>query len=108
MNRARWQMGDILDEASALVQCKECPWYKSCVMPMRFTVEDIKRQLPGQYPVSDDATMSKYFSELAAATQNFLLESCPIFIQRLRASPRLAERIKRIMQSWGMEEEEGS
>jgi len=49
--------------------------------------------------------MSRYFAELAAATQNFLLEGCPVFIQRLRASPKLAERIKKLMQSWGAEEE---
>jgi len=32
-------MTDILNEAYGLIQCKECPWYKSCVMPMRFTAE---------------------------------------------------------------------
>jgi len=98
-------MSDILDEAAAVVQCKECPWYKSCVMPMRFTLDDIRRQLPGSSFSTDDATMSKYFAELASATQNFLLEGCPVFIQRLRASPKLAERIKKMMQSWGAEEE---
>ncbi|MEE9401353.1 MAG: hypothetical protein V3V32_04965 [Dehalococcoidia bacterium] len=101
-------MSDILDEATAVVQCKECPWYKSCVMPMRFTLDDIRRQLPSSSFSSDDATMSRYFAELAAATQNFLLEGCPVFIQRLRASPKLAERIKKMMQSWGAEEEPGS
>ena len=100
-------MGDILDEAAALVQCKECPWYKSCVMPMRFTIDDIKRQLPGSSSISEDATMSRYFAELASATQNFLLEGCPIFIERLRASPRLAERIKKMMQSWSAEDKAG-
>ncbi len=101
-------MSDILDEAAAVVQCKECPWYKSCVMPMRFTLDDIRGQLPSSSLSSDDATMSKYFAELAAATQNFLLEGCPVFIQRLRASPKLAERIKKMMQSWGGEEEPDS
>ncbi len=101
-------MSDILDEATAVVQCKECPWYKSCVMPMRFTLDDIRGQLPSSSFAPDDATMSRYFAELAAATQNFLLEGCPVFIQRLRASPKLAERIKKMMQNWGAEEEPGS
>jgi hypothetical protein len=101
-------MSDILDEASAVVQCKECPWYKSCVMPMRFTADDIRRQLPNSSLVTDDATMSRYFAELASATQNFLLEGCPVFIQRLRDNPKLAERIKKMMQSWGMEEIDSS
>jgi hypothetical protein len=101
-------MSDILDEAAAVVQCKECPWYKSCVMPMRFTMDDIRRQMSGSSFATDDATMSRYFAELAAATQNFLLEGCPVFIQRLRASPKLAEKIKKLMQNWGMEEDDSS
>ena len=36
-------MGDVLNEAYGIVQCKECPWYKSCVTPMRFTAEDLRR-----------------------------------------------------------------
>ena len=43
-------MSDILDEASALVQCKQCPWYKSCVSPMRYNAEDIAGQLQQQMP----------------------------------------------------------
>ena len=103
-------MSDILDEASAVVQCKECPWYKSCVAPMRFTMEDLKRQLNTTMPQAglqpwEESGMSKLLGDLASATQNLVLESCPIFIQRLRASPKLAERIKKMMQSWGTEEE---
>lgn len=102
-------MSDILDEASAVVQCKECPWYKSCVAPMRFTMEDLKRQLNLTMPQAglqpwEESGMSKLLGDLASATQNLLLESCPIFIQRLRTSPKLAERIKKMMQSWGEEE----
>ena len=71
-------------------------------------MEDIKRQLPDSSFASEDTTMSRYFAELASATQNFLLESCPIFIERLRSSPKLAERIKKMMQSWGAEDKPGS
>lgn len=97
-------MGDILDEASALVQCKECPWYKSCVMPMRLTIDDLQRQLPPGASLSEDSGLVKYLTEMAQASQNFLLEGCPIFIERLRQNPKLAERIKRLMQTWGREE----
>jgi hypothetical protein len=72
---------------------------------MRFTIDDIRRQMPGTSLTGDDATMSRYLSELAAATQNFLLETCPIFMQRLKANPKLAERIKKLMQTWGEEDE---
>ncbi len=103
-------MGDILDEAYGLVQCKECPWYKTCVMPMRFTAEDIRRQLessaPGtSIPSQMDLSLQNLLSSMATAAQNSLLEGCPIFIDRLRANPKLAQRIKEMMQSWSKEEE---
>ena len=99
-------MGDILDEAYAIAQCKDCPWYKSCVMPMRFTAEDIRRQLESSAPGMDlsqqaDLGIQSLLSSMATAAQNSLLEGCPIFIQRLRASPKLAQRLKQIMQNWG-------
>jgi hypothetical protein len=104
-------MGDVLDEAYALVQCRECPWYKSCVVPMRFTAEDIRRQLestPGaNFPRQADLGMQNLLSSMAAAAQNSLLEGCPIFIERLRNNPKLAQRLKEMMQNWGKEEEQG-
>ncbi len=102
-------MDDILDEAYGIVQCKECPWYKACVMPMKFTAEDIRRQIeqgvPGAgTPQQVDTNMQNLLSSMATAAQNSLLEGCPVFIQRLRASPALAQRIKQMMLSWGEEE----
>ncbi len=105
-------MGDILDEAYAVVQCKECPWYKSCVVPMRFTAEDIRRQLEASAPgmsasQPSDISIQNLLSSMASAAQNSLLEGCPIFIERLRTSPKLAQRLKEIMQNWGEEENPG-
>ena len=103
-------MGDVLNEAYAVVQCKECPWYKSCVVPMRFTAEDIRRQLEASAPGANispqaDLGMQSLLSSMATAAQNSLLESCPIFIDRLRANPKLAQQLKEMMQNWGKEEE---
>ncbi len=103
-------MGDILNEAYAVVQCKECPWYKSCVTPMRFTAEDIRRQLESSAPEMNipqqaDLGMQSLLSSMATAAQNSLLEGCPIFIDRLRANPKLAQGLKELMQNWGREEE---
>ncbi len=103
-------MGDVLDEAYAIAQCKDCPWYKSCVSPMKFTAEDIRRQLESSAPgmgMSSEANlgMENLLSSMATAAQNSLLEACPVFINRLRASPKLAQRLKKIMQDWGKEEE---
>ncbi len=102
-------MDDVLSEAYGIIQCKECPWYKSCVMPMRFTAEDIRRQLESSAPgmntsLQADLGMQNLLSSMATAAQNSLLEGCPIFIDRLRANPNLAQRIKEMMQNWGQEE----
>jgi hypothetical protein len=47
--------------------------------------------------------MQNLLASMATAAQNSLLEGCPIFIERLRSNPRLAQRIKEIMQQWGAE-----
>lgn len=97
-------MSDILNEAYGIVQCKECPWYKSCATPMRVSAEDIRSQLasaaPGTAPPSEMG-MQSLLSNMAAAAQNSLLEGCPVFIDRLRRSPELAQRIKELMRNWG-------
>lgn len=102
-------MSDVLNEAYGLAQCKECPWYKSCVVPMKFTAEDIRRQLESSAPGMNtsqqaDLGMQNLLSSMATAAQNSLLEGCPVFIDRLRANSSLAQRIKEIMQNWSQEE----
>ena len=106
-------MDDVLNEAYGIVQCKECPWYKACAMPMKFTAEDIRRQLeqqaPGMgIPPQMDLGMQNLLSSMATAAQNSLVEGCPIFIERLRNSSKLAQKLKELMQNWGGEEEEES
>jgi hypothetical protein len=102
-------MNDVLNEAYGIVQCKECPWYKSCVTPMRFTAEDIRRQLESAPGINvsqpADLGMQNLLSSMATAAQNSLLEGCPVFIARLRDNPMLAQRLKEIMQKWGEEEQ---
>ncbi|MDD5700881.1 MAG: hypothetical protein PHU23_02420 [Dehalococcoidales bacterium] len=101
-------MGDILNEAYGVVQCKECPWYKSCVMPMRFSAEDLKKQLEssplGMNQFGVDSGLQSFLSGMAITAQNSLLEACPVFVERLRSSPKLAQKLKQIMQNWSNEE----
>ena len=102
-------MADIIDEAYQIVQCKECPWYKACVTPMKFTTEDIRRQLEQGVPGANqsqtmDSTTQNLLSSMALAAQNSLLEACPVFIQRLRNNPQLAQKLKEVMLNWGSEE----
>ncbi len=95
-------MSDILDEAQGIVQCKSCSWYKMCVLPMRVTEEDLRRQMESSMPGAAN-DVSQFAASMASAVQNLLLEGCPIFINRLRSNPKLAERIKKIMQEWSKE-----
>ncbi len=103
-------MSDVLDEAQAVVQCRTCPWYKHCVLPIRFTDDDLRRQLESSLPGFVDTHqpapigMQQLLSSLVTAAENSLLEGCPVFINRLRSSPKLAERIKRLMQDWSDQE----
>lgn len=105
-------MGDILEEASSFLECRECPWYKSCVSPMRFRSDDLMKEmrqlstgmLPGQ---SGEQEFRNLLTNMAAMAQNVLLEGCPIFVERLKSSPRMAEQLKKMMQTWGTEEHKG-
>jgi len=102
-------MDDILGEAQSIIQCKECPWYKSCILPMRFTADDLRRQMQ-QTPGMDtsqmtDVNMQNMLANMATAAQNTLLEGCPVLIERLRSNPALAQRVKELMHNWGKENE---
>jgi len=103
-------MNEVFNEAQEILQCKSCPWYKNCVMPMRVTEEDLRRQMEGMANGNTIAGLpsqaSEFLSTMAAAAQNSLLEGCPVFIHRLRNDPELAQRIKQMMQSGSYEREQ--
>ena len=103
-------MSNVFDEAQALVQCKSCSWYRNCVLPIRVTEEDLKKQMESSMPGSSvpgmPYSMSQLLSSMATAAQNSLLEGCPIFIERLRSDPKLAERVKKLMLEWSQEDEQ--
>jgi hypothetical protein len=75
---------------------------------MRLSAEDLKKQLEssplGMSQMSNDAGLQSLLSGMATAAQNTLLEACPLFVERLRSSPKLAQKLKQIMQEWGNEE----
>jgi len=105
-------MGDILDEATALIRCKECPWYKNCVTPMQVSTEDIAQfrlmMRGANLAESARSQLEDVLESIASASQNMILQSCPVFTQRLKGNPELAQRIKEMMQNWGKEEGESS
>lgn len=102
-------MGDILDEVTALIRCKECPWYKNCVIPVQVSVEDIAQfriAMQGtNLPEHAKSELDQIMDSMAAMSQEMILQSCPVFTQRLKEEPELARQIKKMMQTWGSEEE---
>ena len=104
-------MGDILDKVTALIRCKECPWYKNCLTPVQVSIEDIaqfKAAMQGT-DLSEQARseLDQIMESMAAMSQEMILQSCPVFTQRLKESPNLAQQIKKMMQDWGKEGEPG-
>jgi len=102
-------MGDILDEVTALIRCKECPWYKNCITPVQVSTEDIaqfKMVMQGtNLPEQARSELDQIIENIASTSQDMILQSCPVFTQRLKDDPKLAQRIKEMMQNWGKEEE---
>lgn len=101
-------MGDILDEATAIVRCRECPWYKNCVTPLQVSPEDIAQfrlmLQQGNLPEQAKNEMEGILENMASMSQNMILQSCPVFAQRLKESPEMARQMKEMMQNWGKEE----
>lgn len=104
-------MADIVDKITALIRCKECPWYRNCLTPVQVSSEDIaqfKIVVQGvNLPEQTRGEVEHIIEGIASASQDMILQSCPIFTQRLKASPKLAQRIKEMMRNWGEEEADG-
>jgi len=67
---------------------------------MRFTAEDIRRQIAAQAPPGGQEATQRpepCCANMAAAAQSQLLEGCPVFIESCAAQPKLAKRIKDIV-----------
>ena len=103
-------MGDILDEVTALIRCKECRWYKNCLTPVQVSVEDLAQfriAMQGtNLPEQAKGELDRIMENVASMSQEMVLQSCPVFTQRLKEDAKLAQRIKKLMQSWGKEEKE--
>ena len=100
-------MGDILDEVTALIKCKECPWYKNCLTPIQVNIEDIaqfRTAMQGtNIPEQARNELDQIMDSMASMSQEMILQSCPVFTQRLKEDAHLARRIKEIMQDWAKE-----
>ena len=101
-------MGDILDEATAILRCRECPWYRNCVIPLQVSPEDTAQfrlmLQESSLPEQAKSEMEGILEGIASMSQSMILQSCPVFAQRLKENPELARRIKGMMQSWKGEE----
>ncbi len=99
-----------MEEAGAVVECRQCPWYKNCVMPMQIGTNELTQfrsmMQGGLFGDQSNSEMEKVLEGVAAMGQNMMVQSCPVFAERLKSDPRLAERIKLFMQKWGQEDDE--
>ena len=104
-------MGDILDKVTALIRCKECPWYKNCLTPVQVGIEDIAQfriAMQGtDLPEQAKNELDQIMESMAAMSQEMILQSCPVFTQRLKENPNLAQQIRKMMQDWGKEGKPG-
>ncbi len=102
-------MGDIIEEAGAVVQCRQCPWFKNCVVPVQIGSSELNQfrmmMQGGMFGDQSNPDIERVLEGVAAMGQNMMVQSCPVFAERLKSDPRLAERIKLFMQSWGQEDE---
>lgn len=102
-------MGDIVDKVTALVRCKECHWYKNCLTPVQVNTEDItqlRMVMQGtNLPEQAKSELDQLVENIASMSQEMILQSCPVFTQRLKEDAKLAGRVKEMMQNWGEEGE---
>jgi hypothetical protein len=100
-------MGDILDQVTALVRCKECPWYKNCLTPVQVSTEDIAQfriaMQGANLPEQAKGELDQIMESMASMSQEMILQSCPVLTQRLKEDPKLAQAITKMMQTWGKE-----
>jgi len=57
-------------------------------------------------PEAARSQMDAVLESIASMSQNMILQSCPVFAQRLKDNPGLAQRIKEMMQNRRKEEKE--
>ncbi|MCK5123609.1 MAG: hypothetical protein KAQ82_00135, partial [Dehalococcoidia bacterium] len=56
-------------------------------------------------PEQARSELDQIMESLASMSQEMILQSCPVFTQRLKEDPELAQRVKKMMQNWGKEGE---
>jgi len=56
------------------------------------------------FPEQVRVDLDQFMESIASTSQNTILQSCPVFTQRLKENSKLAQRVKEMMQNWGEEE----
>ena len=73
-------MGDILDEVTALIRCKECTWYKNCLIPVQVSTEDIAQfriAMQGTtIPEQVKSELDQVMESMASMSQEMILQRC--------------------------------
>ena len=80
-------------------ECKNCPWYKHCVIPVPDALDVLARMPQGMMQGMSQGMMQEIWPVIQEMQKTIII-SCPIFAKRLKESPRLVESIRKIMQEW--------
>ena len=54
-------------------------------------------------PEQSKSELDQIMENIASMSQEMILQSCPVFTQRIKEDPKLAQQVKKMMQNWGKE-----
>ena len=94
-------MTDILQKAEAIANCKTCRWDQFCVKPPIMTrneMENTFREMKKDARNSKDAAFVMLVGTMVLLGKDMECPTCPIFARRIRETPTLSQKIKKLMQ----------
>lgn len=97
---------DVIEEFS-MENCNRCSWDKHCIKPSDLTPGEVKRRREKEKEDMKQDKTGKNGMGVVGAMISMMMDdgfsrpkACPLFMQRLRKSPELCEKIKKIMMEW--------
>ena len=99
-------MEDIVEELEKQLPCRSCSWNKNCIDPPAMTKEEVDGKIKSMLDkkVEEESKggglVGGMLATLMLAGKDVECIGCPIFIIRLRQSPKLALEIRKLMQDW--------
>ena len=90
-----------MEKLEQQISCINCPWNRNCVDIPVMTREEVEEKIESKKGTEE--TENKIFNDILSimvfGDKDIACPSCPIFIERLRKNPELAQQIKGLMQN---------